>query len=59
MPEDWEGAPLRKDYPVQIRKTPASWSPVQLTAQEFAENIRAQQVKADARAEHHPEPQGD
>jgi NADH-quinone oxidoreductase subunit C len=59
MPEDWEGAPLRKDYPVQIRKTPASWSPVQLTAQEFAENIRAQQVKADARAEHHPEPQRD
>jgi hypothetical protein len=32
---------------------------VQLTAQEFAENIRAQQVKADARAEHHPEPQRD
>ena len=22
MPEDWEGYPLRKDYPVQIRKTP-------------------------------------
>ena len=23
MPEDWEGHPLRKDYPVQIRKAPA------------------------------------
>ena len=22
MPEDWEGYPLRKDYPVQIRMTP-------------------------------------
>ena len=22
MPEDWEGFPLRKDYPVQIRMTP-------------------------------------
>ncbi len=59
MPEDWDGAPLRKDYPVQIRKTPTSWSPVQLTAQEFAENIRAQQAQADARAEHRPEPRRD
>ena len=24
MPEDWEGYPLRKDYPVQIRMTPRS-----------------------------------
>ena len=41
MPEDWEGYPLRRDYPVQIRKDAASWSPLQLTAEEFARNVRA------------------
>ncbi len=51
MPEDWEGFPLRKDYPVQIRKTPTSWSPVQLTPEEFAENVRARQRQADRAAE--------
>ena len=56
MPDDWEGAPLRKDYPVQIRKTPQGWSPVQLTVEEFAENIRAQHAAAEARAERHPRP---
>jgi NADH-quinone oxidoreductase subunit C len=41
MPDDWEGAPLRKDYPVQIRKDTASWSPMQLTEEQFAANMRA------------------
>jgi NADH-quinone oxidoreductase subunit C len=39
MPEDWEGHPLRKDYPVQIRMTPKVYTPLQLTEQEFEANI--------------------
>ena len=31
MPDDWQGHPLRKDYPVQIRKDAASCSPLQMT----------------------------
>jgi NADH-quinone oxidoreductase subunit C len=41
MPEDWEGYPLRKDYPVQIRMTPKVYAPLQLTEQEFQANIAA------------------
>ena len=39
MPEDWEGFPLRKDYPVQIVMTPRSTSPTQVTEEEFRANI--------------------
>jgi NADH-quinone oxidoreductase subunit C len=39
MPEDWDGYPLRKDYPVQIRKKPASSEPLQVTAEQFRENV--------------------
>ena len=35
MPEDWEGYPLRKDYPVQIQMTPRSTEPLQVTEEEF------------------------
>jgi NADH-quinone oxidoreductase subunit C len=41
MPEDWEGHPLRKDYPVQIKMTPKVYTPLQLTEQEFRANIAA------------------
>jgi NADH-quinone oxidoreductase subunit C len=50
-PEDWEGYPLRKDYPVQVRKDAQSWEPVQLSPEEFAANIRAQRERADRAAE--------
>jgi len=39
MPEDWDGYPLRKDYPVQIRKTPVSSEALQVTAEEFRQNV--------------------
>jgi NADH-quinone oxidoreductase subunit C len=39
MPEDWEGHPLRKDYPVQISMTPKVYEPLQITEQEFQANI--------------------
>jgi NADH-quinone oxidoreductase subunit C len=40
MPEDWEGFPLRKDYPVQIHMTPLSGQALQVTEEEFRENLR-------------------
>jgi len=39
MPEDWEGYPLRKDYPVQIRKTPEYSQPLQVTAEQFRQSV--------------------
>ena len=39
MPEDWEGFPLRKDYPVQIRKTTTAAEPLQVTPEEFRRNV--------------------
>jgi NADH-quinone oxidoreductase subunit C len=39
MPEDWDGFPLRKDYPVQITLTPRASEPLQVTEQEFRSNL--------------------
>jgi NADH-quinone oxidoreductase subunit C len=39
MPEDWEGFPLRKDSPVQIRRPTPTFEPLQVTAEEFHQNI--------------------
>jgi NADH-quinone oxidoreductase subunit C len=41
MPEDWEGYPLRKDYPVQIKQPVKTYAPIQLTPDEFVANLEA------------------
>ena len=39
MPEDWEGYPLRKDYPVQIHLPARTTEPLQVTEQEFRTSV--------------------
>jgi NADH-quinone oxidoreductase subunit C len=41
MPEDWEGYPLRRDYPVQIRQPVKTYEPLQVSEEEFVANIEA------------------
>jgi NADH-quinone oxidoreductase subunit C len=39
MPEDWEGYPLRKDYPVQIRMPPSTTEPLEVSPEEFRTSV--------------------
>ena len=49
MPEDWEGHPLRKDYPVQVRKDAATFMPLQVTEEEFKASMeRDRQIRPKA-----------
>lgn len=45
LPDDWEGHPLRKDYPVQVKVPYATTLPVQLTEEEFVQHIERQRQK--------------
>jgi NADH-quinone oxidoreductase subunit C len=47
MPEDWEGFPLRKDYPVQIKMTPRTTEPLQVTEEEFRASLTKDRLSRD------------
>jgi NADH-quinone oxidoreductase subunit C len=49
MPEDWEGHPLRKDFPVQIRLRPKSSEPLQVTEEQFRKNLEADKSAREGR----------
>ncbi len=49
-PEDWEGHPQRKDYPVQVNLAVKTDEAIQLTAEEFRANIRKDRAVREDRA---------
>lgn len=46
MPDDWEGFPMRKDYPVQIKAPVKTYEPLQVSEEEFVANIEASRDRA-------------
>ena len=50
MPDEWEGHPLRKDFPVQIRLRPRAEEPLQVTEEEFRANLAQRQSRSRGRA---------
>ena len=49
MPDDWEGFPLRKDYPVQIKDRVKTYAPLQVSEEEFVANMEAARAPSKAR----------
>ena len=41
LPDEWEGHPLRKDYPVQVNVAARTYEPLQVSEEEFVANIEA------------------
>jgi NADH-quinone oxidoreductase subunit C len=44
-PDDWEGHPARKDYPVQIRKAVQTYEPLEITEDDFKANLERDRVR--------------
>jgi len=45
MPDDWDGHPARKDYPVQINKAVQTYEPLEVSQDEFKANIERDRLK--------------
>jgi NADH-quinone oxidoreductase subunit C len=45
MPEDWDGHPARKDYPVQIRKSAQTYEPLEVSQDEFRANLERDRAR--------------
>jgi NADH-quinone oxidoreductase subunit C len=46
MPDDWEGFPLRKDYPVQIKDPVKTYEPLQVSEEQFVAHVQAARSRA-------------